>query len=256
MVKLLKINTLVVALLVLLVSISCNQARTPGTLRIATAANLRFAMEDINNAFEKESGDKVEMITASSGKLTAQIENGAPFDVFLSASFKYPQKLYEAGHTIGTPELFCKGMLVAWTNKNIPIDSILETLLSADIQKIGIANPQNAPYGIAAEEVLKKLNLFEKVKSKLIYAENVSQLNQYILNKVVDVGLTSKSAVLSPQLKNIGIWKEISPELYSPVMQYVVKLKFANKNSDGAKQYVEFLKGKKAKAILRAYGYE
>ncbi|MDF1548706.1 MAG: molybdate ABC transporter substrate-binding protein [Bacteroidales bacterium] len=236
--------------------LSCNSNPNTNSLMVATAANLRFAMEELNLAFEKETGIKVEMITASSGKLTAQIKNGAPYDVFLSASFKYPQTLFQEGYTLDEPLLFCKGVLVIWTNKDITIDSTLEMLKNDKLQKIAIANPQNAPYGIAAEEVLKRLHLYDEIKPKLIFAENVSQLNQYIINNACDVGITSKSAVLTSQLKNIGRWKELNPDLYSPVMQYVVALKSSTNQKESAKKYVEFLSSKKAVSILRAYGYE
>lgn len=250
-----RIGHLIFFLTILSIYLSCNSTHSSKSLRVATAANLRFAMEELNLAFENETGFNVEMITASSGKLTAQIKNGAPFNVFLSASLMYPQTLFQQGYTESKPQLFCKGLLVIWTNKNILIDSTLEFIKSTDIQKIAIANPQNAPYGIAAEEILKNLNLYDTIKSKLIYAENVSQLNQYVLNKATDVGLTSKSAVLSPQLKNTGIWKELNHELYSPVMQYAVVLKSPAGQIEKAKKYVDFLKSKKAVSILNSYGY-
>jgi molybdate transport system substrate-binding protein len=223
-------------------------------LRVAVAANLRFVMEEVNVAFEKETGIGVEMVTASSGKLTAQIKSGAPYDVFLSANFKYPNSLYRDGYAKSKPVLFCKGTLVAWTNKSLVPDSTLANLTDTEIKKIGIANPQNAPYGIAAEELLKKLGLYSSIKSKLVFAENVSQLNQYVLNNAVDLAITAKSAVLSSKLKGIGEWKEIDTINYSVVKQYFVELK-SKKNANVVEKYLDFFSSHRTEEILNKYGY-
>ncbi|NJO89518.1 MAG: molybdate ABC transporter substrate-binding protein [Chloroflexia bacterium] len=212
-------------------------------------------MEEINAKFENESGQKVEMITASSGKLTAQIKNGAPYDVFISANFKYPSALHNEGYTKDKPVLFCKGTLVVWANKDFIPDSTLANLTNPAIEKIGIANPQNAPYGIVAEELLKNLGLYDSIKSKIVFAENVSQLNQYVTNKVVDIGITAKSAVMSPKLKNIGRWKEIDSENYSVVNQFFIELKSSKKGNDKIGSYLKFLTTEKAKNILVKHGY-
>ncbi len=242
-------------LLLLVVFLSCNANKSRKLIRVATAANLRFVMEEINTEFENESGFKVEMITASSGKLTAQIESGAPYDVFISANFKYPNTLYNEGYTNGKPILFCKGTLVVWTNKDFIPDSTLTNLTNSNIEKIGIANPQNAPYGIAAEELLNNLGLFDSIKSKIVFAENVSQLNQYVINKAVDIGITAKSAVKSPKLKETGNWKEIDSKNYSVVNQFFIELKSQDNTSSMVDKYLKFLTSDMAKNILIKYGY-
>jgi molybdate transport system substrate-binding protein len=236
--------------------ISCsNSKNNTGPIRVATAANLRFVMEEINAEFEVETGLKVEMISASSGKLTAQIKNGAPYDVFISANFKYPNTLHKEGYTKNKPVLFCKGTLVIWTNKEFIPDSTLLNLTDPDIEKIGIANPQNAPYGIAAEELLKNLGIFDSIKAKIVFAENVSQLNQYVINKAVDIGITAKSAVKSPKLKQTGSWKEIDPKNYSAVEEYFVKLKSKQNGNGTVESFLKFLASDKAKNILNKHGY-
>ncbi len=213
-------------------------------------------MEEVNAIFKNETGLNVEMITASSGKLTAQIKNGAPYDVFISANFKYPNALHTEGYTNAKPSLFCKGTLVIWTNKDLIPDSTLLSLTQPDIEKIGIANPQNAPYGIATEELLKNLGLYDTIKSKIVFAENVSQLNQYVTNKAVDVGITAKSAVLSPKLREVGSWKEIDSRDYSVVNQFFIELKPQNGNIDKViDSYLKFLTTEKAKGILSKHGY-
>lgn len=224
------------------------------SLRIAVAANLRFAIEEINTEFEKKTGIIIDAVTASSGKLTAQIKNGAPYDAFLSANYKYPITLYQEGFAKTKPQLFCQGILVIWTTKDLFPDSTLANLVNPEITKIGIANPQNAPYGIAAEELLKNAGLIDILRTKLVYAENVSQLNQYVINRAVDYGITSKSAVMAPKLTNTGRWKEINYNSYTPVKQYFVKLKVKNSKNDVDK-YFSFLSSQKAKKILEKHGY-
>ncbi len=244
-----------VAFAILFIVVSCNPNKRNNLLRVATAANLRFAMEEVNAAFEVETGIEVETITASSGKLTAQIKSGAPYDVFLSANYKYPNKLHQEGFSSDKPKLFCKGHLVIWTNKNLSFDSTLISLTDPSIEKIAIANPQTAPYGIAAEELLKNLKLYDKIKSKLIYAENVAQLNQYVLNKAVSVGITAKSAVLASKLKGVGKWENLPLNSYSSVQQYVIGLRSAKTTKGKTEKYLSFLSSLKAKEILKDYGY-
>jgi len=180
---------------------SCCSNNSSIPLRIAAASNLRYALEEINAEFEKETNIKVEMSAASSGKLTAQIQNGAPFDIFLSANKKYPYYLYENGFSIEKPKLFCCGLVVYWTNKDLNLKGDILEIKSENIQKIAIANPQNAPFGIAAVEALNSVSVYDSIKPKVIFAENVSQISQYVLNNNVDVGFTSKSVVLSPKSK-------------------------------------------------------
>lgn len=238
-------------IVLLLVLSGCSKPKSE-VLRIACAANLRFAMEEVNAAFQKKHDLEVEMVTASSGKLTAQIKNAAPFDFFLSANFKYPNSLFKGGLANQKPILFCYGSLVVWTNSQKNIDSNLTFLLKDSIRKIAIANPENAPYGIAAVELLKSLKLYDKIKSKLVFAENVAQLNQYILNKVADVGITAKSAVKSTKLLNVGKWVELSAENYNKIGQYYIVIDEKNSNIN---TYLEFLKSIDAKHILQKHGY-
>ena len=151
--------------------------------------------------------------------------------------------------------MLCKGQLVIWTNKELSLDSTLTNLTSATIEKIAIANPQNAPYGIAAKELLNNLNLYDSIKTKLIFAENVAQLNQYIINKAADIGITAKSAVLAPKLHRVGKWKELPIKLYSPVEQYVVKLKTESPATEIAQKYMQYLSSYEATELLQKYGY-
>ncbi len=246
---------LIISIFFITINFSCTSANNKG-IRIAVTANLKLAMDSITQVFEKETGIKVEMSSASSGNLTAQIRNGAPFDVFLSADKKYPLALYKDNLTIGMPLFFCEGILIVWTRKDFVPDSSLNFLATDEVKKIAIANPKNAPYGIAALEVMDHLKLYHSIQSKLVYAENVSQLNQYLVGGMVDVGFTSKSAVLLPQLSKKGNWIEIDSNLYNPINQYIVQLKQKNGDESKAKKYIDFILGERAQRILKDFGYK
>jgi len=239
-------------LFLILLSACGNTEKKTKTVQLAAAANLRYALEDINTAFEQKTGIKVEMSTASSGKLTAQIKNGAPYEIFLSANKKYPDYLFENGFALQKPEKVCRGILVLWTTKN-RLPSVKD-LCNADIQSIAVANPQNAPFGFAAIEVLKATNRYECLKDKIIYTENVSQISQYVVNKNADIGFTSKSIILSNQLKGKGKWIEIADSLYSPLYEYVILTK-NGENKAEVQKYYDFLFSQEAKNILKENGY-
>lgn len=234
---------------------SCNSNADENVLRIAAASNLRYALEELNAEFEKETNIKVEMSAASSGKLTAQIQNGAPFDIFLSANKKYAFYLYENGFGIEEPKLFCSGLIVYWTNKDIHLTGDIREILTKKIRRIAIANPQNAPFGQATVEALKSISIYDSIKQKVIFAENISQISQYVLNNNVDVGFTSKSVVLCPKLKGKGKWFDVDESLYKPIEQFVLLLKSKRQNKNAQKYYV-FLFSEKAQKIFKKYGYK
>ncbi len=233
---------------------SCNSNKKE-PLRIAAASNLRYAMEELNAEFEKETNVNVEMSAASSGKLTAQIQNGAPFDIFLSANKKYAFYLYENGFGTEKPGLFCSGLIVYWTNKDMNLTGDIREILTKKIKRIAIANPQNAPFGQATVEALKSISIYDFIKQKVVFAENVSQISQYVLNNNVDIGFTSKSLVLSPKLKGKGVWFDVDESLYKPIDQFVLLLK-RDKLNENAKKYYEFLFSEKAQNIFKKYGYK
>ena len=226
------------------------------TLTIAAAANVQFAMEEIIYAFEEETAINCEMVVSSSGKLTAQIQRGAPFDVFVSADMKYPNVLFEKGFADELPEIYGFGKLVLWTLKEVE-DLSIGWLRNSEVQHFAIAAPLTAPYGKAAIEVLTHFNVFEEIKRKLVYGESISQVNQFILTQSAEVGFTAKSAVLSPKLKGKGKWVELPSVSYQPIEQGVVVVKRNNTNQlENAKKFYRFLFSKKAKTILRNYGYQ
>jgi molybdate transport system substrate-binding protein len=225
-------------------------------LTIAVAANVKYAFADLQQAFSKETGIQVRSVFGSSGKLTAQIKSGAPFDVFLSANMKYPENLYQAGMAVTKPRVYANGVLVLWTMNPLDLSKGIQVLTDPSVQKIAVANPSLAPYGREAINALEHFKLRSAVESKLIYGENISQVSQYIDSKSADIGFTAKSVVLAPQLASQGKWIELPRDSYQPIAQGVVVLKHAEEaNSENAHRFLEFLASPAARGIFEKYGY-
>ena len=222
---------------------------------VAAAANTEFAVKDIAKLYEKKFHTPVKIILSASGKLANQIVRGAPYHVFLSADMKYPTFVYKRGYALTKPKVYAYGVLVLWTLKDIPLKQDLRFLLSPSIKKIGVPNPRLAPYGRQAVNALRYYHIYDKVRPKLIFGESVGQTSQYIYKKLVDVGFTAKSIVLSPVLKERGKWVEVNPKAYKPIAQGVVLLKAAKDNED-AKRFYNFLFSQEAKKIWQKYGYK
>ncbi len=225
----------------------CTSNKKPN-LTIAAASNFKFTIEEIIDLFEQETGIQVDLITGNSGKITSQIENKAPYDIFFSANTKYPDYLYQKGYTTAAPEIYAKGVLVIWSMQKIhSIDSIIE-----NSDKIALANPKNAPYGQAAIDFLQHESLCKR--SKFIFAESILQVNQYVLNQAVKLGFTSKSAVLSDKLKGKGYWIEIDSSKHQAIEQAMVGI--ANrKNKKEINTFLAFMKRPEVLQILQKYGY-
>lgn len=223
-------------------------------ITIATAANMQFAMQALTKAFEQTQQISCRVVVGSSGKLTAQIKEGAPYDVLVSADMKYPQALHQTGLS-QLPKTYAWGKLVLWSQKPTFTPN-LANLGKANLKHLAVANPKTAPYGAAAIAVLKKQGLYAQLKPKLVYGESIAQTNQFIISQTAEVGFTAKSVVLSPRLKNKGKWIEISPSLYPPIAQGVaVILGKTQANVAKASAFVKFLFSPAAQSILQKYGY-
>ena len=223
-------------------------------LRVAVAANAQFVSMKLKEEFKKETGMYADLTVSSSGKLTAQIEQGAPFDVFMSADMKYPQELADKGLTTDTPKVYAYGTLVMWSLQKRDLSKGLSVVLDNDIQKIAVANPKLAPYGEATIAALTKENLSEKAQPKIVYGESISQVNQYLLSGAAEIAFTAKSVVLDTAMMGKGSWAEVNNKLYNPIAQGVVIIKDAA-NADAAQKFYTFLFSRKAKAIFAKYGY-
>lgn len=241
-------------LLILLLLTAC-ETRKPKALVIATAANVQFAMEELTSEFTKITGIRCETVLSSSGKLTTQIMEGAPFHVFISADMSYPEQLFKRGLTTGPPEVYAYGKLVLWTMRD-GLEPSLGLLTDDAVRHVAIANPKTAPYGTAAVQALENAGIFEKIKPKLVYGESISQTNQFIISKTADAGFTAKSVVLSPEMKDRGRWVEMEADTYAPIAQGAVLLKKTGSMTEAAEAFHRFLFSENAKTILKKYGYD
>ncbi|MFK7936952.1 MAG: molybdate ABC transporter substrate-binding protein [Saprospiraceae bacterium] len=231
--------------------ISCKKAPPP--LRIATAANMQYVMPELTAAFTQQTGITCETIFSSSGKLTAQIQAGAPYDVFVSADMKYPELLFKKELTTAPVQVYALGKLVLWTTQaDLPLD--LVTLTLPQIKHIAIANPQTAPYGKAALEVLQRSNVIDFVQSKIVFGESVAQTNQFITTGAAEIGFTAQSVVLAPHLQDRGQWESVDPKYYQSIAQGVCVLKNSKKLVE-AEQFAAFLLNNTASEILHTFGY-
>ncbi|MEM7368653.1 MAG: molybdate ABC transporter substrate-binding protein [Bacteroidota bacterium] len=234
---------------------SCSQSDSP-VLRIATAANVQYAMDSLVQVFATQTGIETQIILNSSGKLATQIIQGAPYDVFVSANMTYPNFVRQNGKTDRPPTIYAHGTLVIWTADK-QTDISFEQLPHQEIRHIAIANPKTAPYGKAAMEVLQGQDLMHACRDKLIFGESISQTNQFILTRHAEVGFTAKSVVLAPTLKEVGRWQEVDQALYAPITQGVIIIQRGqtDKQLENAQTFYNFLLSPTAQAILGAYGY-
>jgi molybdate transport system substrate-binding protein len=199
------------------------------TLRVAAAADLEPVLPPILKQFEQATGIHADATYQASAVLTTQIQNGAPFDLFLSADLAYPKRLIEAGFadTAGsadssTPMVYARGTLVLWTRKDSHLTPSLDLLRSPDLKRLAIANPERAPYGRAAVAALTSLQLYESLKTRLVTAENISQTAQFVDSGNAEAGLISLTSALTPRLLASGNYFVIPQNLYPPIEQGTV----------------------------------
>lgn len=223
-------------------------------LTIAVAANMQYAMSDLQKEFKNQTGIESDIIIGSSGKLYAQIIEGAPFDLFISADTKYPNKIYESRKGSESPLIYAHGKLVLWTiSKKLTPD--LSLLDDEDIVHIAIAQPLTAPYGQAALEVIENTSQMELVEQKLVYGESIAQVNQFIISGAADMGFTSMAVVKSSNLMNTGQWIEVDSSLYTPIAQSLILLNNRKDKKKEAQSMIDFIMSKKGKSILANFGY-
>jgi molybdate transport system substrate-binding protein len=227
------------------------------TINIAVAANVSYAIENLVDEFNKlHPQTKVEVTLGSSGKLTAQIKNGAPYQILMSANMKYPQELYKDGLAITKPVVYAEGTLAILSTKIRNFKKGINLVRSNKIRRIAVANPKTAPYGKATIEALKNAKLYNEVKDKFVYAESISQTVAYSI-VAADLGFIAKSSLYSPKMsrfkKEIN-WIDVDTKLYTPIKQGIVILK-SGKNSKEVLAFYEFILSEKAKKIFNDFGY-
>jgi len=228
-----------------------------GEINIAVAANVSYAIDELKAEFAKTNPDTRVMVTlGSSGKLTAQIKNGAPYGLFMAANMAFPEVLYAEKIAVTEPVVYAEGALAYLSVKPHDFTEGIALLANDSIGRIAIANPNTAPYGKAAIEAMRAGGVYEKVKEKFVYAESISQTVAYAVT-AADIGLIAKSSLYSDkmaQYREGENWAEVDPALYTPIKQGIVLLK----NSEGSSEYrafYDFMLSARAKAILKQYGY-
>jgi molybdate transport system substrate-binding protein len=239
---------------VFILLVSCGDQDRDRGLTIAVAANMQFAMEEIAMAFTEETGVPCDLIIGSSGKLTAQIVEGAPFDVLVSADMKYPESLREKGLAESDPAVYAYGSLVLWTLED-SLELSLTALKNEEVRHIALANPKTAPYGVAAEDVLRHYGLYDAVKEKLVFGESIAQTNQFITSGAAEAGFTALSVVLSPQMQGKGRWITPDPAAYQPIAQGMVVVRREGENTENGMAFRDFVFSVRAREILAKFGY-
>ena len=225
---------------------------------VAAAASMRFALSEAAEAFARETGMRLRLNFGSSGNLSRQIRQGAPFQLFLSADEDYVLAIARDGHTLGLGTLYARGQLVVFVPKGSPvsIDAQLSGVRSAlergDLLRFAIANPEHAPYGRAAREALRHAGIWEAIQSKLVLGENISQAAQFAASGSCEGSLIAHSLALAPGISDRGEFANVPEGWYRPLRQRMVLLRGANAV---ARAFYDYLQGEQAGEILSQHGF-
>jgi molybdate transport system substrate-binding protein len=227
-------------------------------VQIAAAADLKFALEEIVTQFKSQTGLAVEATFGSSGNFAKQLQQGAPFDLFMSADESFVFGLADADKTMDRGELYAVGRIVLFAPNGSPLqadgkfDDLRAALKDGRVQKFAIANPEHAPYGRAAREALQKQSLWADIESKLVLGENVAQAAQFATSGSAQGGIFAYSLALSPNVAKLGSFALVPAEWHEPLRQRMVLLKNA---SPEAQALYQFIRAKEARVIFRKYGF-
>lgn len=228
-----------------------------GEIKVAVAANVSYAIDALKEEFHKlRPNTDVKIVLGGSGKLTAQILHGAPYQLFMSANMKYPKALYKEKIAVTEPVVYAQGSLAILSSKKRDFSQGIALIASKKINKIAIANPKIAPYGTATLEAIKNAKLPRSISKKFVYAESISRTLTYTIS-ATDIGFVAKSLLFSPKMKHYkqGIhWSEVNSKLYKPINQGIVILKNGDKNSE-VKAFYDFMFSRRAQEILNDFGY-
>ena len=225
------------------------------TISVAVASNFTAPMQKIAAEFSKDTGHKAELSFGATGKFYAQISNGAPFGVLLAADDKTPAKIANEGKGVADSRFtYAIGKLVLWSKQDGYVDAKGEVLKTGKFQHVAIANPKLAPYGLAAEQTLTKLNLLDNIKPKFVQGENIGQTYQFAATGNAELGFVALSQVMEDgKIKSGSAWI-VPADMHQPIRQDAIILNNA-KDNVAAKALMDYLQGDKARAIISAYGY-
>ena len=225
-------------------------------VQVAVAANFTAPIQAIAKDFEKDTGHKLVAAYGATGQFYAQIKNGAPFDVFLAADDSTPEKLEKEGNTVkGSRFTYAIGTLALWSAKDDYVDGKGDVLKKNQFKHLSIANPKAAPYGLAATQVLDKLQLSEATRAKIVEGQNITQAFQFVSTGNAELGFVALSQIYKDGKVSSGSAWIVPSNLHEPIKQDAVILN-KGKDSAAAKALVEYLKGPKAAAVIKAYGYQ
>ncbi|MHB8743415.1 MAG: molybdate ABC transporter substrate-binding protein [Sulfuricaulis sp.] len=239
--------------LLALLSVLVSAAAQAGDVYVAVAANFAEAAAQIGGEFQRQTGNNVYLIPGSSGKLYAQIKTGAPYDVLLSADVQRAQRLEQEQLAVrGSRFTYARGRLVLWSPHIQVVDA--EILRTSRFAHLALANPEIAPYGAAAREVLERLNLLSVLGARLVYGEDIGQTFQLAATGAADLAFVALSQLRTARSPVAGGYWLIPPDLYQPIKQQAVLLRRAEDNL-AARAFLDFLKGPKARAVMSRYGY-
>ena len=246
-----------ILVLCLLLAPPAARAQAASGLTVAAAADLKYALEEVRQAYTRKTGVPVRVTYGSSGNLFAQISNGAPFDVFLSADATYPRRLAESGQA--SPETiteYARGVLAVWMSapvRGIDENVGLKSLLRPEVKRVAIANPRHAPYGGAAEAALRQANIYGQVAPKFIFGENIAQTAQFVQSGNAEAGIVALSLLKgAPGVQ--GTWWELPLDSYPPLEQAAVVTRQAA-SKKRAREFVSFLVSPEARAIFERFGF-
>lgn len=225
-------------------------------VQVAVAANFTAPIQAIAKDFEKDTGHKLVASFGATGQFYAQIKNGAPFEVFLAADDSTPAKLEQEKAVVpGSRFTYAIGKLALWSPKDGYVDAKGEVLKKGGFQHLSIANPKTAPYGLAATQVLDKLGLKDKLAGKIVEGQNIGQAYQFVSSGNAELGFVALSQIYKDGKVTAGSAWIVPADLYEPIRQDAVILE-KGKDNAAAKALVDYLKGPKAAAVIKAYGYE
>lgn len=222
-------------------------------VRVAVASNFLATLNVLVPLYEQQSGNRLVISSGSSGKLYAQIMHGAPYDVFLSADAYYPDKLVEQDKALEHTNItYARGVLVLWAREASLINA--KFLHQKEVKHIAIANPKTAPYGLAAQQALRNMDIFDRVKHKFVKGENVGQAFQFVASGNAQIGFVALSQVLNPNNTFHQQYWQIPLQYYEPIEQQAVVIK-RKKDQAAAKQFMNFLMSAEARRIIKEFGY-
>lgn len=225
-------------------------------LRIAAASDLKFALDAVSAEFKRSIDDgHIDIVYGSSGKFFAQIQQGAPFDLYFSADISYPAQLAAAGLAAAPVQAYATGRIVLWSARVDASTLNLQALADSRFGRIAIANPRHAPYGQRAEQVLRAVGVWSDVEPRLVFGENIVQTAQFIQSGNADIGIIALSLALSPELSKRGGYVLIPANLHTPMRQGLIITRHGANNAQ-AKRFADFMASPKAQAIMVKYGFE